>query len=175
MTRALLVRILVWLIVFLAPTISFGYPLPYGVFLLIPVLVVVDGLGTGRLLVWIGLTVLFELFFRVPLGMLSGPILVLAGIQSVLRRGIRLEARAFGISGPSLLARRLLLCGVWTAGMIVFSALMGWFVYDASLTISQMASIWNHLATGGLAAGTVLILFLLLQYFAFPVPQEPAW
>ena len=100
------IRVMLWAIAFLLPSLSFGLVLPHSVYILIPALAAVDGLsGNGslrRFLVWVGLVLLYEMVYQLPLGIFVVPVVMVSIIHVVSARLVRIDGRRVSDRSVSL-------------------------------------------------------------------------
>jgi hypothetical protein len=172
MMYARIVRIIAWLGVFTVPLLAAGYPMPYGIFALVPVLAAIDGVTPRRVAVWIGLTVLFELIYRVPVGILSLAVVAGAILDAGVRRGVRFDDTA---SRATISSRAAVRCVLWVVALLPVSAFFSWLLYGSSFSFSHVASLWLHASTGGVLAVGVFVLFIVLNRFTYRAPELRAW
>jgi hypothetical protein len=172
MTFGFFIRVLLWFTVLLIPMLTAGFPLPYGVFALVPALVAIDGLAPRRVAVWVALTLLFSFVYRVPVGVLSVPIVAVALLDAGIRRSIRLDGEVSRISDTT---RRAIQCVLWIVALVVCAALFEYVLYNAPFSFSQIAALWYRLSTGGVIALGAALFFAVLNRFPRRAPELRAW
>jgi hypothetical protein len=171
-TYARIIRVCLWLVVFLAPAVAAGYPLPYGVFALVPALAAVDGTSFRRVVLWAGLALCYAFIYRVPVGTLSLAILATSLVDVAVERGVRVDADATRLSR---MGRRILRGLAWMVGMVVASALLDGLLYGAPFGLGDVASLWYRAHTGGIVVFAALVAALLLARTASRVSRVQSW
>ena len=172
MIAARVVRILAWMVVFIVPLLSMGHPLPYGVFVLVPLLAAIDGVTFRRALIWVILTLLFVFVYRVPIGTLSAPLVLVMLVHVAAQRGVQLGGSASRLSQG---ARQGIQAVLWSVGFVLFSALASLLFYGVPLSGTQVFSLWYQLGTGGILVISGVLAFVLFNRFSYRLPDYRAW
>jgi len=122
-----------WAVAFLLPVLPFTARIPYGPYLLVPLLIAARGLSRpGPLAVSMGLPLfLYEVIFHLPLGILLAPFVIMSVIHLFLAQVIRFEQR---IPEGATVLSVLFGLGIflwWHVGMVVLSSVWdAWVIRD---------------------------------------------
>jgi hypothetical protein len=160
-----IVRILLWLVVFVLPAVSAGFALPYGPYVLVPALVATDGVSARKMSFWLVLTFLYELLYRVPIGVLVVPILCLALIHAAIVSLIQFgSTRNVDYIGSGFVVRTIGVALLWAVGMVMLSAVWSALVLGGpSFSPTMLKLVWLQARTGGLALAAILISLVALR------------
>lgn len=161
------IRMMLWVFAFLLPALSFGTALPHSIYILIPALVAVDGLsGNGslrRFLVWVGLVLLYEMVYQLPLGMFVVPVVIVSMIHVASARLVSIDGRRLSErSGAMFLVRALVVAVAWTGGLVVLSSAMAEILGSGSPEFWQsIVLVWWYqrvAVAGGVLTGLAILL-----------------
>ena len=160
----MILRVVLWAVAFVVPAIAFGVPIPHMPYLLIPALVSVDGFSDGgarRFIIWIGLTLLYEMVYQMPLGIFALTIIIVGvvhvGLAQLFKAEVRVES---GRWRPSHLFRSLVVAFLWMAGMILISITISPWLSSAPGLSWQ--AIWIVWFARGAVLGAVGIMAMIL-------------
>ena len=160
----MIVRFILWGVAFIVPAISLGVPLPHTLYLLVPVLVAVDGLHSGgarRIVIWISLSLLYEMTYQMPLGVFALSIGAVGAIHVGLAQLFRIDTRVKeGSWRPIHLARSMVVASLWMTGLIIGSAWLAVLIGPAA--VFTWHSLWGVWVARGAAFGAIGILAIIL-------------
>lgn len=160
MTQAIL-----WAAAFIIPSFSLGMPVPHAPYVLIPALAVavgfVDRHALRRVMIWLGLILLYELVYHIPVGMFAVPVAAMVVFHRASARIFRMEPTSVsGHASFPAFFRVLWGASVWVLGLIVLSALWGAVVGTMpSVSFASLYTVWWY---HGVLLNTVLGVSVVL-------------
>ena len=175
MTPAIIVRIVSWLVVFAAPVVSLGQPLPFLGFSLVSAMATHDRATGNRVVRWAVLAFVFESVYRVLPGTLSLAIISTAILEHILERTLRVDERALGSGTTSRIVRTGVRSGLWLVGLVTTSIAMGWLIHGDTASVAQLVSFWLRGATGGVLIAFALIVFPFIHRYPLPPKTTRVW
>jgi hypothetical protein len=165
--------VLLWTLAFIIPAFSFGVPIPHAPYVLIPALAVSAGLtdrhALRRVLIWLGLVLLYELIYQVPPGTLAAPVAVMSVLHVGSSYVIRMESSKAAMRNSSSSALVMVTVAfIWLVGLIVLTALWGSVFADTgSFSVSALYTVWwshNALVSAMTLTAIVQLVLYAEQY-----------
>jgi len=163
-----MIIVLLWVLAFIVPAFTFGFPVPHAPYVLVPALAVSIGLSDPhalrRVLLWIGLVLLYELVYHVPVGMLAGPVAIMSVAHVVSSRVIRMESASRTRTSFSALLRAVTGATIWVVGLIGLSTAWGALLYDmGGLSWTSLYAVWGYHGVSISVGVGVLVVVLVLR------------